>query len=277
MKHRTYEYSDELKDDFFGVTKETIRIPSDFKYVHTNIFWKACSFVVYSIIMRPFAYVYCKLKFRLKIVGGEKLKAQTGGYFLFSNHTLAAGDAFIPNIVTFPKKNYVITNADNVSTPGTKNYVLMCGALPLPTELRGLQNYYEALKKYYTDGRTITVYPEAHIWPYYTGIRNFASVSFNYPVKLDSPVYVSTTTFQRRKYTEVPRVTVYIDGPFYPDKDIPPRKAAEKLRDEVYYAMVRRAEMSTYSVNTYVKKTADTAISGKINTKAETEDKTCSR
>ena len=58
------------------------------------------------------------------------------------------------------------------------------------------------------------IYPEAHVWPYYTKIRPFISASFKYPTKLDAPSFSMTTTYQKRKRGKRPKMVVYIDGPF---------------------------------------------------------------
>ena len=93
--------------------------------------------------------------------------------------------------------------------------------------------------------------PHDFVWPYYTGIRNFKSVSFKYPVKLDTPVFSCTTTYQKHKNKV--RTILYIDGPFYPDKRLNLKQAQEKLRNEVYQKMVARSKMSNIEVIKYIK------------------------
>lgn len=245
-----YSRSDE---EFSGVTKNTIAIDKSFKFLHKNIFWRILAFIVYRVIMTPFAFIYCKLKFSLKAIGTEKLRKFKKGCMMYANHTLLAGDAFIPNITTFPKKNYVIVNADNVSTPGTKNIVTMCGAIPIPDDIQAYRFFLNAIEKRLLQNACITVYPEAHIWPYYTGVRNFTESSFRYPVKYDVPIFVSTTTFQKKKHGTTPRVTVYIDGPFYAvGSDL--RAKARYLRDKAYETLCKRSKNSTYSPIEYIKK-----------------------
>lgn len=100
----------------------------------------------------------------------------------------------------------------------------------------------------------IMVYPEAHIWPYYTGIRDFPATSMKYPVELDVPSFTLTTTYHRRRFGRKPRTVTYLDGPFYPDHSLPPRARAQALRDEIYKTMVRRSQESDYEYIRYVKK-----------------------
>lgn len=253
MSEKKVIYYESENEEFSGLTKNTIAIDGKFKFLHKNIFWKIFAFIVYRVIMTPFAFIYCRLKFSLKTVGREKLKNFKSGCMMYSNHTLMAGDAFIPNITTFPKKNYVIVHPDNISTPGTKNFIMMCGAIPIPTDIQAYRGFLNAVEKRLLEHACVTVYPEAHIWPYYTGIRKFSDSAFRYPVKYDVPIFVSTTTFQKKKRGSVPRVTVYIDGPFYAEGENA-RAKAKYLRDKAYETLLLRSQNSTYSPITYVKK-----------------------
>ena len=250
-----FYYTDPLNDEFSGITKNTITVDKDFKYISKNPFWRIASFLIYRIILTPFAYFHCKRKFKYKIENRKVFKQHKDeGYFVYANHTLVGGDAFFPSIANAPRKPYIVVNADNVSTKGTKNFIMMLGAIPVPTKLSGMPNFIKTIKTRWAQGHPIYIYPEAHLWPYYTGIRPFTSTSFKYPAELNSPVYASTTTFQKPKRGRAPKVTIYIDGPFYPDPDLSVKENQQKLRDEVYNAMLERSKNSTYEVIKYERK-----------------------
>ncbi len=255
-KVRTVYYDNERENEFSGISRKTVRVGADFPFVRTSPLWRAAEFLVYRVLMKPVAYLWCKLKFGVRIIGREKLKKYGKiAYFIYSNHTLMAGDAFIPNLLDPKKRTYVIVHPDNISAKGTKNFTLMCGAIPLPTEPEGYRPFVRAVEKRASEGAMLCIYPEAHIWPYFTGIRDFSETSFSYPVRLKTPVFSSTVTYEKRKLTKIPRVTVYIDGPFYPDPELGLRDAQKKLRDEVHTAMTARArERSTYERIIYRKR-----------------------
>ena len=101
--------------------------------------------------------------------------------------------------------------------------------------------------------QSITIYPEAHIWPYYTGIRNFKVVSFSYPVKFNRPAFCVTNTYQKIGKSSKIRMISYIDGPFYPDNNLNKKEAQNKLRDIIYEKMVERAKNSNIEVIKYIK------------------------
>jgi len=254
MKRKIIYYKDELLDDFANVTRNTIKIDENYKYVHKNLLWKFFEFVVYRIFIVPFALVYMKVKFRHKVINKKVLKMAKGrGYVMFGNHTLMAGDAFIPNLINLPRKTYTVVHPDNVSVSATRQIIEMCGALPLPDTLTATKNFFDAMKHRISKKGVIQIYPEAHVWPYYTKIRPFGSSSFKYPIKLDVPAFVLTNVFVKKKFSRVPKVLTFVDGPFVVDKSIPPKEQEKALRDIVYEVMCERVKNSTYEVFEYKK------------------------
>lgn len=251
-ERRVITYSDERKDDFAGVRKRETKITADFKFVRKNPLWRMLSFVVYRLIMTPFAFIYSKIKYRVKIVRNYTRPPKKGeGCFLYSNHTLADGDAFFPSVMFFPKRVYVVVSPANLSTPGTKNFILMNGAIPVPNNVSAFRGFLNAIEKRILQGACVTIYPEAHIWPYYTEIRPFPASVMRYPVKYNAPVYVSTTTYSEKPGGGKPRVTVYLEGPFYPDTAIPAKQAEYRLCETVEEVMRRNAKHSSYSYIEY--------------------------
>ena len=253
MEHRIIYYKDELKDDFANDKKiQVVRVDQNYKYIHKNIFWKTTAFIVHRILFLIPMYLFAKIKFRLQIVGREKLTQDKSGKFIYHNHTQEVLDAILPTFISFPKKNYVITNAKNISINGLKTANKMMGALPIPEDKTGTKNFLKAIEFYINKKKNISIYPEAHIWPYYTKIRNFKSVSFKYPIMLNTPTYCATTTYKKRKNGKV-KIIVYVDGPFLPDANINKKEAEIKLRNEVYETMVKRAKQSNIEIIKYIK------------------------
>lgn len=248
-------FSDELRDEFSGISRETITIDKNYKYIHKNVFWRIGAYITYRIIMTPIAYVYLKEKFHCRFVNRKLLK-QSGrtGCFLYGNHTQVPGDGYIPVIASFPMRDRVIVNADNVSLKGTKTFMEMIGAYPIANSLSGMRNFLHGLEHHCKNGDCIVVYPEAHIWPYYTKIRPFGEHSFAYPVKFDKPTYCMTTTYTKRKKSHKPDIIVYIDGPFFADKGLTEKQASKQLRDKVYATMCQRSKNSNYEYVRYVRK-----------------------
>ncbi len=248
-------YTNELTDDFSDITRNTFKVGGKYRYLHKNLVWRFFAFIVYRIIMTPFAFLWCKIKFRYKTVNRKAYRAVgKNGCFTYANHTLMAGDAFFPSVMSFPKRTDVVVSPDNLAVPITRGFIEMSGAIPVPNEFSGTRNFLNALEKKTLIGRNVQIYPEAHVWPYYTGIRPFTSASFRYPVRFDVPVFASTTTYQKNGNRKTPRVTVFLDGPFYPDRNLPPKEREQDLRDRVYGAMCSHTKENTVEPIRYVKR-----------------------
>jgi 1-acyl-sn-glycerol-3-phosphate acyltransferase len=128
------------------------------------------------------------------------------------------------------------------------------GALPLPDDAKATKNFLQAVETRILQKHAITIYPEAHIWPYYTGIRPFKDTSFRYPIQQKVPVFCFTNTYQKRKWRKTPRLVTYLDGPFYPDSALRGPAQREELRNRVYDTMTERSRLNTVEKIKYIKK-----------------------
>ena len=248
-------YQDELNDDFAGMSIKKKTVDNDFKYIHKNHIWKFFSFLTYYCIAMPYAFLYEKFFLRIKFVNKKAIKQlKKQKYYLYGNHTGMAIDAFTPNLISFPPRNKIIVSPETVSIPCLKNIVQMVGAIPTPSSFDGMRNFFNAVN-YYHNSCNISIYPEAHIWPYYTGVRNFKDSSFAYPLKDNSPVVVFFTAYTEPKGLfkrfRKANITIYISDPIYPNPNIPKKQAQKELRDKVFNFMKDCSKNSTYNVITY--------------------------
>lgn len=245
MRRRLIEYDDERNDDFSEARITPRVIDGSYRYCYDSLWKRLTHFFWYRLVFTPIAFFHSKLVFHHKVEGRERLASfRRQGYFLYGNHTQPIGDAFMVNLLNFPKHNYVVVHPDNVSIPVLGRITPSLGALPLPDDGAAYRNFLGAIGRRIGEGHTVVIYPEAHVWPYYTGIRLFPDDSFIYPLKLGTPVFCFTNTYQKRKWGKKPRIVTYIDGPFYPDETLPPRARRKDLRDRVLDAMLERAKSS---------------------------------
>lgn len=258
MSKEIIYYTDELNEEFSKAQITPRVIDKDFRYFHGR-FWDFCSLVIQNVLSMPLKFFYQRGKFHLKYVGREKLKeCRDTGYFIYGNHTQPFADTFIPSLANYPKRNFFIVNPENVSMPGLRRLVELLGAIPIPCDFGGMKNFVRAVADKIHRGYSVTIYPEAHIWPYYTGIRPFKAVSFRYPVSLSCPVYALTNTYQERKGRPGKAdIVTYIDGPFYPDESLKPKERQQELRDRVYQCMLERSRESNIEVIAYRKAQED--------------------
>lgn len=251
---KTVYYTDERSDEFSSAEITPKTIDESWRYIDQRLIWKIGRFISYRLVAIPLGCLYCKIALHSTFRNRAVLKQVKGGCFIYGNHTQQAGDPFIPNLALFPRSTYIIVHPSNVSMPVLGKITPYLGALPLPSNLKAMRNFKDAIRTRIEEGSCVMVYPEAHIWPYYTGIRDFPATSMKYPVELDVPSFALTTTYRKRRFGKKPRTVTYLDGPFYPDHSLPPRRRAQALRDTIYETMVKRSKESDCEYIRYVKK-----------------------
>ena len=255
---KTVYYTDELRDDFAGTKIETRQIGADYPYVRKNPFWSVAEAFMYRCFATPLVFLIAKLVYGLRIKNRKAIRRlKKTGFYLYGNHTQSFMDAAVPTLVAFPKKTYIVASADAVSIKGIVTLVQMFGGIPIPTSVKALREFRETLSLRVGQRRAVALYPESHIWPWYTGIRPFGDSSFDYPVKDNVPCVAFTTTYRRRKIFKngKPLITVTVSEPFYPDPSLPRQAARRDLRDRAYSFMCGVASApGNYEYVKYVKK-----------------------
>lgn len=199
-------------------------------------------------LLRQLGKAYWQAKLHARFVNLDLLRPVDGSFFLYGNHTQAFGDPFLPAVLS-PRPVATLAAAANLTVPVLGPLLPHAGALVLPETASQTRHFMTQLKKVVGAGTPVAIYPEAHVWPYYTGIRPFKPGSFHYPVQFDRPVFCFTTTYQRH------HVTIYLDGPFTADESLPLRARREQLAAQVQAAMQRRAQASIYQRIQYRRQT----------------------
>lgn len=255
MEKEKIIYYETEQDDFTDNENLNVKvIDENYKYLNNNIFWKVLSFGLYRIIMKPFAYLYMKIKFDFKIENKKVLKeARDSGAFLYLNHTQTLGDALIPNVLKFFRKVYVVVHPDNVSMKFLGKIAELSNGLPTPGNTGAAKKFMNAITECIENKNFVAIYPEAHVWDYYTKIREFKEESFRYPAKLDVPTYAITTTYRKRK-NKNPRIVTFVDGPFYADENKTYAEQKLELRDKILEVMNERAKTNDVEYIKYIKK-----------------------
>lgn len=241
---RTVYYQDEYNDDFADNNIQTKTINSDFKYIHDSWIFKVVAFLLKFLFAVPVLWLVNLIVFRPKIENKSVLKSvKKKGYYLYSNHVLPFDPVVLPIKTHVSKRTVIIAGPDLFSINGVVNFLVKhFDAIPIPNEDRQMiDNYINCLSWHIEKKHRVLIYPEAHIWPYYTGIRHLKSGAFRYPVNDHAPVIVATTTFKKRKGNRKPKPIIYLDGPFYPDDSLPYRDSVNDLTERVYECMKWRA------------------------------------
>ncbi len=249
-------YSDPLNDDFGGIQFKRKPVDNNFKFAHKNVIWRFFSFIVYYVFAMPAVWFYEIFLSRVKYVNKKAIRKIKQPYYLYANHTAMFHDACAPSVITFPRRNKLIASSNAISIKGVKNLVQMVGAMPVPDGLNGMPKFLKAMEWYHKKKYVITIYPEAHSWPYYTGVRPFKDSSFMYPINTNSPVVACFTAYSEPKglFSNKRKVnkTVYLSDPIYPDLSKPKKVAQKEVRDKVYEFMLEKSKLSTYEYIKYL-------------------------
>ena len=239
LNNRVIVYHDPKNDDFACTNIKAKTLKDDFIYVHKSIFWKLTSSFIYNVIARPICYLAAKINKGVRVKNKKVLKkVKKTGYFLYSNHT-SVYDGFIPQTcIANKRKTYVICSQDAVSIRGIRNLVMMLGSLPVPSTIENNHKFVEAVETRINQKGVISIYPEAHIWPYAKVVRPFSDVSFVYPTKLDKPVIACAVTYRQTrkhpKYNQKPKMNIVLSEPIYPNPNLTQKENMVYLRDQVY-------------------------------------------
>lgn len=244
-QERQIHYYRSFTDDFIESKNQGFRLPENYSWIREGLLYRMASGIIYLLGV-IFAFFYCRFGLHVKIKNKAVFRqCRDTGFFLYGNHTQPVGDAFLPILALIPKRVYAIVSPANLGIPVLGAILPPLGALPLPESFHGMKKLNEAIRQRIQERSCVVLYPEAHVWPWYTGIRPFPSVSFGFPVEQGVPSFSMTTTYQKRKPGKKPGIMVYLDGPFYPDNSLSKKEQKNKLRDEIYRCMVLRSEKST--------------------------------
>ena len=93
----------------------------------------------------------------------------------------------------------------------------------------------------------VIIFPEAHIWPYYTKIRDFKNGSFHYPAKLNAPIMPFVTVWRKVWYRKRPCQTIIFGELVYPKQEF----SIHENRDYLHSECLKQMKNIANSVNQY--------------------------
>lgn len=251
-KEKIYYYKN-YNEDIIKSSNQNYELPKDYIWINNSIIYKMKSKIIY-FIAKIFGYFYCKFGLKVKFVNNKILKDyKKQGYFVYGNHTQILGDVFIPSQISKTKRIYTIVSPANLGVKVIGKILPELGALPIPKAITEMKKFTDAIKYRIKENKAVIIYPEAHVWPYYTKIREFENTSFKFPVECNVPAFCMTTTYYKRKFSKKPGIKVYIDGPFFSNEQLNKKQRQEELRNKIYNCMLERSKNSNYEYVKYVK------------------------
>ena len=253
----TSEEDDPIKTDE-QEKKIEVGLPEGYEFIPKNVFVRIWSAILYRVFW-IFGQWYERHYWQAKFYGREKLKKAKGkGYVIYANHTNPFHDVFGPAVAA-DRRIFTIISPVNLKVPGIGKFLPLIGGMPLGKTKAEKKAFHEAIDKRLAQKKCVVIYPEAHVWPYATNIRKFPAGdrSFVYASRNNLPIFTMTTTYHKRKnkkHGDLPRMDVYLDGPFFPDKNKSEDENRANLAQYVYESMVKYSKKSTYDYFKYIKK-----------------------
>ena len=263
QEERVFYYASEEDDPIKTDEQEKkveVRLPEGYEFIPKNPFVKLYSAVLFRIF-KLFGQYYERGYWQAKFYGREKLKKARGkGYVIYANHTNPFHDVFGPALAA-DRRIFTIISPVNLKIPGIGKVLPYIGGLPLGKTTEEKKAFNKAVDERLRQKKVLVIYPEAHVWPYATKIRNFPAGdrSFKYAVRNNLPIFTMTTTYHKRKDKkrgDLPRMDVYIDGPFWPDVNLGEDENRAKLAKEAYDSMVKYSKKNSYEYFQYRPKSA---------------------
>ena len=233
MREEVKELSnEELEDDtqiFHMWEPFNFKIKDNYKYIcHNWVFNMISSFL--TLVIYPILYVFNKVFLGFKIENKEKLKEIKGGKVTISNH-IHPLDCTMNGIINFPNRVYFPTLSSNFKIPVVRHLIRILYAIPI-----------EEINKALKNEKTIHMYPEGALWPYYEKIRKFKNGAFKIAAKAEVPIVPILYVLKEPKgiyklYKKKKCIHAVILDPIYPNKDIDMWKRAEEMKERAHKIM----------------------------------------
>lgn len=257
--NRVKFYTDETKDDFQKTkTSLSVTVDGNYDYLPNSFVFRFFSFIFYYFIAIPILSLVSLFVFPFHTKGRKNLrKLKKQGYFIYANHTHFKDSWMAPiSLVPF-RKVYIVCNKDAIQIPVIDKLVKAAGGLPVADTIAGLKNMNQAIKQVIEKNKVVMIYPEAHIWYFYTKIRPFPVTSFKFAAQSNVPAVPVAVCYKKKKLfgeKRKPKTVVYIGEPIYPKAELSEKENAIYLRDQVFAYIQQTIEKeSTYSYYQYIK------------------------
>jgi len=235
---RVVAVHDEREDDFGVASKKVTPVTVDehYPYIRRNLVWRVAAGLLYWVVLPlPALALMWWYGIRLRYRGTIRW---LGGCYMYANHTNWV-DVILPYLLSWPRRAYIVSGPTAVSVPVVRHIVPMLGAVPLSTTPAGKQMFRDFLADVTRKGHPVAIYPEAHEWPYYNGIRDFPAYSFTYPVRTATPVVGYVVTYRQRRFLKFrrPAMTVTVGPPIMPASWEGTTDPKQVVRDAVHTFM----------------------------------------
>lgn len=211
-------WDDEFHNEFVENNLDHPPVKENYVFHRENKFTSFFSNVVYFFLLKPVLSLYLYLS-GTRVIGRNNLKAVKDiGCYLYSNY-VSFNDTYKIQALVVQNKRVDVIGYSDISKKKIKGKLAAnFGYIPLPLkeDLVNTEKMVKSLDYRVMNKHDILIFPEAHMWPYYTHIRDFKWGSFAYPTRTMSPIVPIVTVFRSVWYSKKPKETIIIGKPIYP-------------------------------------------------------------
>lgn len=223
-------------------------VDEDYDYRRQGFFCRLGTGLL-RIVVFVLLSVYNYVTLGMKIDGRENLKALRGrGAVTVCNHVHPM-DCTMIDLAVFPRRIHYVTLDTNFRIPLVRHLIRWLGAVPLSRSPHQIARLFEAMGAAMDDGVLVQVYPEGVLIPYAPKLRKCKGGAFRLAADYGAPVVPMVITQEPptglfRLYKKKPCLHLHILPALEPDPTLPPRAAANLLRERCVQAMEARLASS---------------------------------
>lgn len=222
MKQINYENLEEDTHVLHMWEPLDFEIDDDYNFISPNILLNLLS----NILFIPIAIILTiinKILFGFKVENEEKL-IKDEGVVSISNH-IHIMDCTMIGLIHFPRRVYYPTIQRNFKIPVIRHLIRLLYAIPIPTDRKQKQNFYNEINIALKSGKIIQMYPEGSLWPYYERIRSFKYGAFKMAVQANVAIQPIKFVFKEptgiyKLYKRKKCIHAVILDPIYPNSNL---------------------------------------------------------
>ena len=218
----------------------SLEIDEQYEYVKNGWGFELFSNALYLIAI-PILFVLNKIVFGFEVEGRENIEKVEGGKITVSNHVHPM-DCTMNALINLPEKTYFPTLKANFEIPVVRHLIRLLNAVPIPNEMSNKKEFLKTMQGLLKEGKTIHLYPEVSLWPYYEKVRKFKKGAFILAIENNVPIVPIVYLFEKPQgiyeiFKSKPVIKAKVLEPIYPDHSLEKKEAIEKLKDQVHGAM----------------------------------------
>ncbi len=215
-------------------------ISDNYEFVNTSPLFLLFSNLLYTIAF-PILYIFNKLVFNFKVYGRQNILKVKTGKITISNHAHIM-DCTMIGLINYPYKTYFLSLKSNFKIPVVNIIIRLLNAIPIPDDFKNKRRFFNEVNDLLKSGKTLHIYPEASLWPYYTHLREFKEGAFRFAFDSNVPIIPMVYKFEKpngiwKFIKKKPLVRLHILEPIYPDLSLSKDEAVSKLKKQAHDVM----------------------------------------